>query len=204
MKRYSAKNLDELLNNAAQEKGVSTEDLTYYIVEEKQGFLGFGTEVIAEVYAQQDVLDFLKEYVEKFLHHYDSEATVTVTKDRELIRVSIDASNNAILIGKNGQTLQAVNTVVKGAVNSKFKHRFQLVVDINDYKKERYEKVRQMAKRIAKNVEKTKIAAILDPMPNDERKVVHQALSKMRNIKTESEGDGRNRRLRIFFDQNQD
>jgi spoIIIJ-associated protein len=204
MKRYSAKNLDELLNNAAQEKGVSTEDLTYYIVEEKQGFLGFGTEVIAEVYAQQDVLDFLKEYVEKFLHHYDSEATVSVTKDRELILVSIDASNNAILIGKNGQTLQAVNTVVKGAVNSKFKHRFQLVVDINDYKKERYEKVRQMAKRIAKNVEKTKIAAILDPMPNDERKVVHQALSKMRNIKTESEGDGRNRRLRIFFDQNAD
>lgn len=204
MKRYSAKNLDELLNNAAQEKGVSTEDLTYYIVEEKQGFLGFGTEVIAEVYAQQDVLDFLKEYVEKFLHHYDSEATVTVTKERELIRISIDASNNAILIGKNGQTLQAINTVVKGAVNSKFKHRFQLVVDINDYKKERYEKVRQMAKRIAKNVEKTKIAAVLDPMPNDERKVVHQALSKMRNIKTESEGDGRNRRLRIFFDQNAD
>lgn len=204
MKRYSAKNLDELLNNAAQEKGVSTEDLTYYIIEEKQGFLGFGTEVIAEVYAQQDVLDFLKEYVEKFLHHYDSEATVTVTKERELIRISIDASNNAILIGKNGQTLQAINTVVKGAVNSKFKHRFQLVVDINDYKKERYEKVRQMAKRIAKNVEKTKIAAVLDPMPNDERKVVHQALSKMRNIKTESEGDGRNRRLRIFFDQNAD
>lgn len=204
MKRYSAKNLDELLHNAAEEKGVSTEDLTYYIVEEKQGFLGFGTEVVAEVYAQQDVLDFLKEYVEKFLHHYDSEATVTVTKDREMIRISIDASNNAILIGKNGQTLQAINTVVKGAVNSKFKHRFQLVVDINNYKKERYEKVRQMAKRIAKNVEKTKIAAILDPMPNDERKVVHQALSKMRNIKTESEGDGRNRRLRIFYDQSAD
>ncbi len=204
MKRYSAKNLDELLHNAAEEKGVSTEDLTYYIVEEKQGFLGFGSEVTAEVYAQQDVLDFLKEYVEKFLHHYDSEATVTITKDRELTRISIDASNNAILIGKNGQTLQAINTVVKGAVNSKFKHRFQLVVDINNYKKERYEKVHQMAKRIAKNVEKTKIAAILDPMPNDERKVVHQALSKMRNIKTESEGDGRNRRLRIFYDQSAD
>lgn len=202
MKRYSAKNIEDLLQNAAEEKGVSIEDLTYYIVEEKQGFLGFGTEVVAEVYAQQDVLDFLKDYIETFLHHYDKEATVSVTTEREFIRISIDASNNAILIGKNGQTLQAINTVVKGAVNSKFKHRFQLVVDINDYKKERYEKVRQLAKRIAKNVQKTKIAAILDPMPNDERKVVHQTLSKIRNIRTESEGEGRNRRLRIFYDQN--
>ena len=99
------------------------------------------------------------------------------------------------------QTLQASNTVGKGAVNSKFKHRFYVMVDINNYKKERYEKVRQMARRIAKNVHRTKIAAVLDSMPNDERKVVHQTLSKMQNIKTESEGDGRNRRLRIYYDQ---
>lgn len=202
MKRYSAKNLDDLLQTAANEKGVSTEELTYYVIEEKQGFLGFGSEVVAEVYSQQDVLDFLSDYIKTFLHHYDTEADVTISKERELIRISIDASNNAILIGKNGQTLQAINTVVKGAVNSKFKHRFQLVVDINNYKKDRYEKVRLMAKRIAKNVQKTKIAAVLDPMPNDERKIVHQTLSKIRNIKTESEGEGRDRRLRIFYDQN--
>ncbi len=201
MKRYSAKNLEELLQKAAEEKGVSTEELTYYIVEEKQGFLGFGSEVVAEVYAKQDVLNFLKEYVETFLHHYDNEAAVSVTTEKDLIRISIDASNNAILIGKNGQTLQAINTVVKGAVNSKFKHRFQLVVDINNYKHDRYEKVSQMAKRIAKNVQKTKIAAVLDPMPNDERKIVHQTLSKIANIRTVSEGEGRNRRLRIFYDQ---
>lgn len=204
MKKYAAKNLEDLLQKAAEEKGVSTEELTYYIVEEKQGFLGFGSEVTAEVYAKQDVLNFLKEYVETFLHHYDSEATVDISTEKDLIRISIDASNNAILIGKNGQTLQAINTVVKGAVNSKFKHRFQLVVDINNYKKDRYEKVSQMAKRIARNVQKTKIAAVLDPMPNDERKIVHQTLSKIRNIKTESEGEGRNRRLRIFYDQSQE
>src|SRR5690554_5568397 len=201
MKKYAAKNLEDLLQKAAEEKGVSTEELTYYIVEEKQGFLGFGSEVTAEVYAKQDVLNFLKEYVETFLHHYDNEAKVDISTEKDLIRISIDASNNAILIGKNGQTLQAINTVVKGAVNSKFKHRFQLVVDINNYKKDRYEKVSQMAKRIARNVQKTKIAAVLDPMPNDERKIVHQTLSKIRNIKTESEGEGRNRRLRIFYDQ---
>lgn len=201
MKQYSAKNLEELLQTAAAEKGVSTEELTYYITEEKSGFLGFGTEVTADVYAQKDVLEFLQEYLETFLHKYDSDAIVTVTKENEIIKVSIDATNNAILIGKNGQTLQAINTVVRGAVNSNFKHRFQCVVDINNYKKDRYDKVRSMATRIAKNVQRTKIAAVLDPMPNDERKIVHQTLSKMKHIKTESEGDGRNRRLRIFYDQ---
>ncbi len=204
MKKYSGKNLDEVLQTAANEKQVETDELTYYILEEKQGFLGFGSEITAEIYAQKDVLEFLKEYVETFLHHYDQEASVTVREEHDLIKISIDASNNAILIGKNGQTLQAINTVVKGAVNSHFKHRFLCVVDINNYKKDRYEKVRSMANRIAKNVQRTKIAAVLDPMPNDERKIVHQTLSKMRNIKTESEGEGRNRRLRIFYDQTTD
>lgn len=204
MKRYSAKNLEDLLQTAAAEKGVSTEDLTYYITQEKSGFLGFGAEVTAEVYAQQDVYDFLKNYLETFLHHYDKDASVTVDKENDLIRISIDATNNAILIGKNGQTLQAINTVVKGAVNSHFKRRFLCVVDINNYKKDRYEKVRSMANRIGRNVQKTKIAAVLDPMPNDERKVVHQTLSKMKNIRTESEGEGRNRRLRIFYDHSAD
>ncbi len=204
MKVYSGKNLEEVLNTAAQEKQVTVDELTYYVISEKQGFLGFGSEVTAEVYAQKDVMDFLKDYVETFLHHYDPEATAYVKKENDLIKISIDASNNAILIGKNGQTLQAINTVVKGAVNSYFKHRFQVVVDINNYKKDRYEKVRAMATRIAKNVQRTKIAAVLDPMPNDERKVVHQTLSKMRNIRTESEGEGKNRRLRIFFDKSGD
>jgi spoIIIJ-associated protein len=204
MKKYSGKNLDDILQTAAKEKHVEISELTYYIIEEKQGFLGFGTEVTAEIYAKNDVLEFLKHYVETFLHYYDNEASANVSMDNELIKVSIDASNNAILIGKNGQTLQAINTVVKGAVNSYFKHRFQCVVDINNYKQDRYEKVRSMANRIAKNVQRTKIAAVLDPMPNDERKIVHQTLSKMRNIKTESEGEGRNRRLRIYYNQSAD
>lgn len=204
MKKYTGKTLDDLLATAAADKQVAVEELTYYITQEKKGLLGFKNEVTAEVYSLNDVADFLKNYVQTFFNHFDQETVVDVTRDREDFSVSIDASNNAILIGKNGQTLQAINTVVKGAVSSAFKRRFQVMVDINNYKNERYEKVRAMAQRIAKSVQRTKIAAVLDPMPNDERKIVHQTLSAMRNIKTESEGDGRNRRLRIFFDKNKD
>jgi spoIIIJ-associated protein len=116
----------------------------------------------------------------------------------------LNAENNAILIGKNGQTLTAINTVVRAAVNSSFKRRFNVMVDINNYKVDRYDKVMQIASRVARTVQRTKISATLDPMPNDERKVVHQFLSEMKNIRTESEGEGINRRLKIIFDRNKD
>ena len=66
--------------------------------------------------------------------------------------------------------------------------------------KERYDKVRQMAKRITKNVQKTKIMAVLDSMPNDD---VARSSNLIQDAKhqTMSEGDGRNRRLRIYYDQ---
>ena len=112
----------------------------------------------------------------------------------------LNAENNAVIIGKNGQTLQALNTVVRGAVNSAFRKRFSIMIDINHYKEERYEKVKSIAGRIAKTVQRTKVDASLDPMPNDERKVIHQYLADWPYIKTESEGEGSRRHLKIMYD----
>ena len=50
MKKYTAKNLEELLEKVSKEKGVRVDELTYYVLEEKTGFLGFGAQVVAEVY----------------------------------------------------------------------------------------------------------------------------------------------------------
>lgn len=202
MKKYTAKNLEELLDKVAKEKGVRVDELTYYVLEEKQGFLGFGAQVTAEVYCLNDVSEFLKTYLETFFKNIQQSIEVNVERQNEAFRVMINAENNAILIGRGGQTLQAINTVVRGAVNSYFKRRFQVLVDINNYKNDRYDKVKAMATRIARTVQRTKISAVLDPMPNDERKVIHQMLSEMKNIRTESEGDGSHRRLRILFDKN--
>ena len=66
------------------------------------------------------------------------------------------------------------------------------------------EKIKAMAKRIAKTVQRTKVTASLDPMPNDERKIIHQALTDMPHIKTESEGEGNNRHLKIMYDKSKD
>ena len=200
MKSYTAKTLEDLLKNAAEEKGVTQEELTYYITEEKKGLLGIGSSVTADVYCLNDVKEFLFDYLGTFFTNLNLEIEIEIFQQADAFKVMLNAENNAILIGKNGQTLQAINTVVKSAANSMFKRRFQILVDINNYKESRYEKIKSMAKRIAKTVQRTKVTATLDPMPNDERKVIHQALTDMPHIKTESEGEGNGRHLKIMYD----
>lgn len=199
MKTYTAKTLDDLLANVASEKGVSVEDLTYFVTEEKSGFLGFGSSVSAKVYANDDVAEFIEDYLYNFFKNLNMEASMQVSMEDDRFLVDLDAKNNAILIGKNGQSLQGLNRIIRAATNAEFRRRFNILVDINNYKMDRYAKVRSMAKRIARNVMKTKIDATLDPMPNDERKVIHQELSTYKNIKTESVGEGLNRRLVIKY-----
>ena len=120
-------------------------------------------------------------------------------EDSTLYRVILDADNNAIIIGKNGQTLRAISTVLKAAVNSTFKRRINVIVDVNHYKEDRYRKVKAIARREAINVAKTHIDCELDPMPNDERKVIHQYLQDFKNVSTVSIGEGPNRHLCIKY-----
>lgn len=199
MKTYSAKTLDDILDNVSKEKGVPVEELTYFVTEEKSGFLGFGSSVSALVYASDDVAEFIEDYLFKFFSNLNLEASIQVSIQENRFLVDLDAENNAILIGRSGQSLHGINQVLRAATNAQFKNRFNVLVDINDYKQNRYSKVRNMARRIAKNVQRTKIDATLDPMPNDERKAVHQELANYKNIKTESVGDGYQRRLVIKY-----
>lgn len=199
MKTYSAKTLEELLENVAQEKGVEVDELTYFVTEEKSGFLGFGSSVSAQVYASDDVAEFIEDYLIQFFSNLNMQASIQVSIQDNRFLIDLDAENNAILIGRGGQSLYGLNQVLRAATNATFKQRFNILVDINNYKQDRYSKVRGMARRIAKNVQRSKIDATLDPMPNDERKVVHQELANYKNIKTESVGEGRNRRLNIKF-----
>lgn len=196
---YTAKNLDDALREACIKKDCRIDELTYNVLEENKGFLGIGSSVKIEAYCLNDVKEFLFDYLGNFFTNANIECSVEIFQKDDSFTIMLDAENNAVLIGKNGKTLQAINTVVKSAVNSEFKRKFKILVDINNYKQERYSKLKSMAIRLAKNVSRTKVDASLDPMSNDERKVIHQALANFKHIKTESEGEGLNRHLVIKY-----
>ena len=134
MKKYTAKTLDDLLNNAAKEKGVTPSDLTYFITEEKKGILGIGTSVTAEVYCLNDVKEFIFNYLGTFFMEINHGMEIEIIQTDDTFKVMLNGENNAVLIGRGGQTLQAINTVLKAAVNNEFRRYFIVLVDINNYK----------------------------------------------------------------------
>ena len=198
-KRYTEKTLEEALKSAARDKGVSVEDLHYNVLEEKSGFLGVGRSVEIEAYCEKDVENFIASYIQQYFDNAQLDGQVDIENDNGFYRITVNTSNNAILIGKAGKTLQAFNRLVKAAASAEFKKRVGLLIDVNGYKEDRYEKITKMAIRVAKDVRRTKIDATLDPMPADERKAIHNALANMEDITTQSTGEGATRRLQILY-----
>ncbi len=199
MKTYTAKNINEALKNASKEKNVSIDRLSYHILEENAGFLGIGSKVIAFIYSNEDVKQFLYDYLALYFENIKLKAEISVQNENSNYTIHLNTENNAVLIGKNGKTLQALHTILNSVVSSQFRKRIRVMVDINGYKEEKYQKVCLLARKVAKSVQQTKMDALLDPMPADERKIIHQHLSDMPHISTVSEGEGNARRLKIIY-----
>lgn len=197
MKTYTAKNLEEALKQAETEFATPYQELAYKVVEEKTGL--FSKKVVVEVYDIQDAITFAEAYLQKGIAQFGIEVTTKSELKGDIIYISLDSPRNPILIGKNGKTLQALNELTRLATSSKFRKRYRILLDINAYKDAKYDKIVAMARRIARDVAKNKQDATLDPMPADERRVIHNALSGMPSIKTESVGEGYRRAICIRY-----
>ncbi len=209
MKQYTGKNIDEVLAEVASLNKCNVSDITYNVIEEKKHLLNIGNSVTIEAYTPTDIKEFIFNYLGAYFEELNQSVSIEIIlekardgKDELQYRVILDAENNAIIIGKNGQTLRAINLVVRAATNATFKKRVNVVIDVNHYKEDRYKKVKQIAFRVAKEVQKSHVNASLDPMPNDERKVIHQHLQNMHNIATVSEGEGEKRHIIIKYVEN--
>ena len=191
--QYNGKTLEDAIKLAAETEYCSVEDIDYYLVEETE------ENVTIEVYTIMDVIEFAQNYVRDGIVALGFEAKVTPALKEGVINLKIDSDRNPILIGKNGKSLQALNELTKLAVNNKFKKRFRVLLDINGYKQDKYEKLITIARRLAHEVQKTHTDVALDPMPADERRAIHNALAGMPHIKTESAGAGSHRQINIKY-----
>ena len=197
MKRFTAKTLDDAIVLACQDYGILPDQLNYSIIEEKKGL--FAKKVEIEVYDLSDAIEFAQEYLVNAISTFGITATTKASLSDDIIKITINSDHNSILIGKNGRTLQALNELTKLAVSARFKKRYRVLLDIADYKGDKYKRVIHMAKRTAYEVQKTHVDAELDPMTADERRVVHNALSRIRNVSTESTGEGKKRHIVIKY-----
>ena len=196
-RRFTAKNVQDAVNLACQELNVTVDELNYEVISETKTFFTKRAEI--ECYTIAMVQEYIEGYVRRFISEMGFEVeTVSYLQDGR-IYCNINTSNNSILIGKAGVILRAINFIVKNAVSTTYKKRIELSVDINGYKEERYKKVASMARKLGKQVLRTKADIKLDPMPADERKVMHQELAKLDHVKTQSYGEGKNRHMVISY-----
>lgn len=197
MKEFSAKTVEEAVAKACEELGVIEGKLVYQVVEEKTGLFRKSAKIC--VYDIEDARVYAEEYLKKMITEMGIDVEVSGIVEDDIIKIVLDSDHNPILIGKNGKTLQGLNELTKLAVSNKFRRKYRVLLDVADYKTEKYEKVTRIAIRVAKEVRRTKIDAELDPMTPDERRVVHNALSSFRGVRTESVGEGANRHIVIRY-----
>ncbi len=120
----------------------------------------------------------------------------TIGQESEIHYV-IDSSENPLLIGTKGHTLEALQTLIKNLIGSYTKDYIVVTLDIGSYRANRIHQLEILATKTAKSVAKTKIAVKLDHMNSFERRVIHEKLSDWRDVYTESEGEGEERAIVI-------
>ena len=137
-------------------------------------------------------------FLEKVSEEMGVQASITVHQEGKNVTFQLAGEKIALLIGKRGQTLNALQYLTQLVANRYSKHYLHIVVDAEGYRERRNGTLIQLAERMANKAVKTGKAVSLEPMPSYERKVIHTALMNNRNIKTTSHGTEPYRHLVIL------
>ena len=189
---FIGKNREEALQMALEELGVEEKDLIITEKEQKGGIFK-SKKIILEVVKVSDVVTFIKESLVKITSAMGIEVKTEVKERSGILNVVLYSENNSILIGKNGRTIDALSLVVKQMILNELGQSFKFNLDVAEYKLKQQKRLESLAKRVAREVSKTKIDAKLDPMNSYERRIVHNILTDNKFVYTESEGEEPNR-----------
>lgn len=189
---FTGKTVDEAVNEAANNLNVDSNEIIFNEKETKKTL--FNKKVEIEVIDKRDIITFIKEYLNELITNMGITNPRIEVKNREdNLIFSVYSDNNAILIGKNGKNIDALQTVVKQVVYKEIGQPFNLVIDVSEYKRRNQMRIEKLAKYTAKEVATTKIAVQLDPMNSYERRIIHNILTNSRDVYTESIGEEPNR-----------
>lgn len=127
-----------------------------------------------------------------------SDTAIESDRKGEKLFFNITGGNSAILIGKRGQTLEAMQYLVEKIVNKQSKGRVRVEIDVEGYLEKKREKLLSLAMRLAEKVKETKKPATVGQLNAYDRRIVHLALKADSEVRTHSMGEGYFRKLKIF------
>ena len=203
----SGKTVEAAVEKAAQELGVSVDDVTVEVlVQPKKGFLGFGeTPAQVKVIYNQAPIDIAVDFIETLIRNMELDAEVSVSDLEDGKLLSITGDSASVLIGHHGETLDQLQYLVNLAANKKEnddddRDYTKIMVDIEGYRTRREEALRALARRMAARVLKYRRNITLEPMSAYERRIIHSEVQGISGVSTNSIGAERNRRVMICLE----
>ncbi len=124
---------------------------------------------------------------------------ISIENDAERTLLSVESSDSAILIGGSGETLAALNHILRKMIEKKNGADMSVTVDVNGYRKKAEEKVKGIASMLGNRALMFKSSVEMEPMSSYERRVVHSFFQNHPNIETHSEGFGKFRRVVLKY-----
>lgn len=196
---YEGKNREDLINKITEELNCNENELV--ILEQfTEGKIFKSQKYNLSVITKAEIKKQLKNFFNELskLMNITIESEINITEDN-IYNINLVTSNNSILIGKEGKTLDAIQCLLRQIFQNDLQNKIKINVDISNYKYEQTKKLEKNIKNIAKEVLKTKVDTSLDPMNSYNRRIVHTIVSEFSDLETESIGEGKERHVVIKY-----
>ena len=200
---FKGKTVDDAITEATIQFGVTSDDLIYEVIEKgSTGFLGINKKLAVIRAKKKDTLeDIVQEFLENLFKVMEVETVVDIKYNDEdkTMDINLTGPEMGVLIGKRGQTLDALQKIVQSVVNKHSEEFVRVKLDTENYRARRKDTLENLAKNIAYKVKRTKKSVVLEPMNPYERRIIHSALQNDKYVNTRSEGEEPFRRVVIYY-----
>lgn len=187
----SGQTVDEAVQSALAQLNTTKDRVEVSVIDEgKKGFLGiFGSKLaIVSVKLAKDQIKETEKFIIEVSRNMEVDVTLKTTVEDNHVKFELSGDKIALLIGKRGQTLNALQYLVQLIINKDSKQFYRVTLDAEGYRGRRKETLEALALKMADKAKRLNKKVALEPMPPYERKIIHSMLQNRKDISTYSDG----------------
>ncbi len=195
------KTIEEAVKNACKTLGVTPDDIEYTVIEEgSKGILGFNKQnakIQVSFNTATPLIRKAKALINEVMELLGINADIKVRQEADHIYLDIYSDSGGLIIGKGGETINALQHLVTRVTNRDSDEKFYFVVDAEDYLHKRQKNIEELSLELAQKVKKSGKSILTDRMNPHDRRIVHITLRDDAAVVTKSKGDGFLKRVEI-------
>lgn len=187
----AGKTVEEAIEAGLRELGAPREEVQVEVLEAgSKGFLGFGARLArVRLTWQQDAGRLAVEFLEQVFRVFGVTVRTEVSEKDGYLYVGCRGRGLGVLIGRRGETLDALQYLVNLAVRRRVGRQVRIILDVENYRQRREDTLVRLARRLSEKVKRTGNRVVLEPMSPHERRIIHMALQGDSQVCTFSEGE---------------